>query len=185
MFESEQQFGTTLHLELYTARAEHFVGRTDVKLHIRDVKFRLVVMLNFADFLLPVAVHDLPLRILVIFLLREHVRRRNVRLAYARTKNVRACLRLILNGGGDVLRIVQVERRDRRGQVPEVLCAELVHLCGSPDGRVGIGNDVCCLFGCGGVRRGSCGSFGGRTFRGFPFRFLLLSLRFLFRYQFA
>ena len=50
---------------------EYFIGCNDVKLHIGDVEFLLVVMFYFAYFLLPVALHDLSLGVLVIFFLRE------------------------------------------------------------------------------------------------------------------
>ena len=109
MLESEEQFRRTLHLELYATRAEHFIGRSDIELHIGDVEFRFVIMLDFSDFLLPVFMHDLSLGVLVIFLLREQVRRSDVRITHARANDVRTCLRLVLHGGGDIVRVVQVK----------------------------------------------------------------------------
>ena len=97
-----------MHLQLNTTRTEHFVRRADVKLHVCDVEFRLVVMFDLADFLLPVFMHDLALGELVVFVLRQHIRRGDVGVSDARVDDVCACLRLILHGGGDVIRILQV-----------------------------------------------------------------------------
>ena len=71
MFESKEQFCRTLHFELHAAGTEYFIGCTDVEFHIGDVEFLLVVMFYFAYFLLPVALHDLSLGVLVVFFLRE------------------------------------------------------------------------------------------------------------------
>ena len=97
-----------MHLQLHTARTEHFVGGTDVEFHIGDVELTLVVVFHLADLLLPVLVHDLPFRVVVVFVLRQHVRRRHVRLADTRMNDVCSCLRLVFNGGGNIARVLQV-----------------------------------------------------------------------------
>ena len=109
VFESEEQFSRTLHLELHTAGTEHFIGRTDVKLHIGDVEFRFVVMLHFAYLLLPVAVHELAFGITVVFLLREHVRRSDIGIAHLGADDIGARLGLVLYGRGDVGWVVEVQ----------------------------------------------------------------------------
>ena len=143
MLETEEQFRTSLHLQLYTARTEDFVCRTDVEFHIRDVKLLLIVMLHFTDFLLPVLVHDFSFGILVILLLREHVWRGHIGLSYARVQDICACLRLILNASGDIRRIVQVHRTVRQIQVIKILRAELLHLRRCPNGAVRRRSSVC------------------------------------------
>ena len=109
MLESEEQLRRTLHLKLYTSGTEDLIGRTDIELHIRDVKFLLVVMLHFAHFLLPVLVHDLPLGIVVVLLLGEHVRRGDIGVADACMEHVDTRLRLVFDGRGDIVRILQVD----------------------------------------------------------------------------
>ena len=88
---------------------EHFVRRTDVELHVGDVELGLVVMLHLAYFLLPVMVHDLPLGIVVILLLGEHVRGCDVRVAQFGADNVRTCLRPVFNGCGDIIGVLKVQ----------------------------------------------------------------------------
>ena len=109
MLESEEQLRRTLHLKLHTSGTEDLIGRTDIELHIRDVKFLLVVMLHFAHFLLPVLVHDLPLGIVVVLLLGEHVRRGDIGVADACMEHVYTCLGLVFDGRGDIVRILQVD----------------------------------------------------------------------------
>ena len=109
VLESEEQLGASLHLQLHTARTEHFVRRTDIELHVGDVELGLVVMLHLAYFLLPVPVHDLPLGVMVIFVLRQHIRRRDVGLADACVQHVHTCLRLVFHGGGYITRILQIQ----------------------------------------------------------------------------
>ena len=113
MFEAEEQLRTSLHLQLHTAGTEHFIGRTDVELHIGDIKFLLVVMLYLADFLLPIPVHQLPLRVLIILVLRQHIRRGDIRVADLRTDDIGTGLRLIFHGCGDIIRVLQVHRTGR------------------------------------------------------------------------
>ena len=108
MFEAEEQLRTSLHLQLHTAGTEHFIGRTDVELHVCDVKFLLVVMFYLSDLLLPIAVHQLPFCVLVIFVLRQHIRRGDICVAYLCANDVRARFRLIFHGCGDVTRVVEV-----------------------------------------------------------------------------
>ena len=144
VLETEKQLGASLHLELHTARTEHFVRRTDVEFHVGDVELGLVVMLYFSDLLLPVPVHHLTLRVVVVFVLREHVRRCDVGLADAGVNDISACLRLIFNGGGDVVRVLQVKRTDGLLQFAEVLHAQLLHFRRSPDSAVGLRHIVRC-----------------------------------------
>ena len=106
MLEAEQQLRASLHLQLHTARTEHLVRRTDVKLHIRDVELLLVIVLHFADLLLPVFMHDLPLRKVVILLLRQHVRRRDIGVPHSRADDIRAAFRLVFYGRGDIVWIL-------------------------------------------------------------------------------
>ena len=123
VLESEQQFGGPLHLKLYTTRAEHFVCRADVELHVGNVELGLVVMLHLAYLLLPITVHDLPLRILVVLLLREHVGCGNIGVADTCVQHVGACLGLVLNGCGDVIRVAKVERGNGVVELIETLRA--------------------------------------------------------------
>ena len=109
VFESEEQFSRTLHLELHTAGTEHFIGRTDVKLHIGDVEFRFVVMLYFAYLLLPVPMHELAFGITVVFLLRKHVRCCDIGITYLCADDIGARLGLVLYGRGDVGWVVEVQ----------------------------------------------------------------------------
>ena len=95
-----------MHLQLHTTGTEHFVCRSDIEFHIGNVKLTLVIMLYFAYFLLPVTVHDLPLGVLVVFLLGEHVRRSDVGIAHLGPDDIRARLRLVFNCRGDVIRIL-------------------------------------------------------------------------------
>ena len=113
---------------MHTAGTEHFIGRTDVELHIGDIKFLLVVMLYLADFLLPIPVHQLPLRVLIILVLRQHIRRGHIRVADLRTDDIGTGLRLIFHGCGDIIRVLQVHRTGRCTQCAEVLETQLLHL---------------------------------------------------------
>ena len=195
VLEAEEQLRASLHLQLYTARAEHFIRRTDVKLHIGDVEFLLVIMLHFADLLLPVFMHDLPLRKVVILLLRQHIRRRDIRVTHLRTDDIRARLGLVLNGGGDIIRILQIQRTRRLVQLPVVLRSQLLYVRRCPVTAVRLRHKIRRLFGChfAGLYLLFAFFFGrfACSFLRLCFRFLLLfSLLlcflagFLFRHQF-
>ena len=121
MLEAEEQLRASLHLQLHTARTEYLIRRTDVKLHIGDVKLLLVVVLHFADLLLPVFMHDLPLRKVVILLLRQHVWRRDIRVTHLRPDDISARLRLVFYGRGDIIRVLQIQRTRRLHQLSVVL----------------------------------------------------------------
>ena len=182
MLEAEEQLCASLHLQLYAAGTEHFVCRTDIEFHIGDVKFLLVIMLYFAYFLLPVVVHDLPLGVLVVFLLGEHVRRSDVGIAHLGPDDVRARLRLVFNGRGDVIRILKVHGRHRAGQLAVVLRAELFHVRRSPESTIRLGDEIRHIFGF----QFFAGSYflGTSLTRSFTLRFLGLSARFLFLFCF-
>ena len=147
MLETEQQLGATLHLQLYTARAEHLICRADVELHIGDVELLLVIMLHLADLLLPVLMHQLPLGIMIVLLLRQHVRRGDVRVTYLRADDIRPALRLVLHRRGDVLRVRQVHRTAGLRQLTEVLYAQLLHLCRCPNRTVRLRHHIRRIFG--------------------------------------
>ena len=57
VLKTKKQLGTSLQLQLNTARTKYFIGWTDIELHVRDVELLFVIVLDLADFLLPVAVH--------------------------------------------------------------------------------------------------------------------------------
>ena len=142
MLETEEQFCRSLHLELYTTGSEHFIRRTDVELHVRDVELLLVVMFDLADLLLPVLMHDLPFGVPVVLVRREHVRRRYIRLTDTRMQHVRTCNGIIFDGRGNVVRILQVHRTLRQRQLLEVLRAELLDLYRRKDRAVRFGGQI-------------------------------------------
>ena len=142
VLETKEQLRRSLHLELHTAGTKDLVCRTDVELHIRDVELLLVVMLHLADLLLPVPVHQLALSVLVVLVLREHIRRSDVRVAHARAYDIGTRLGLVLDGRGDVRRVLKIERRGRLRQLAVVLRTKLAHLRWRPDGAVGLGDIV-------------------------------------------
>ena len=136
-----------MHLELDTTRTEDLVCRTDVELHVGDVKFLLVVVLHLADLLLPVLMHDLPLGVFVVLVLRQHVRRGDVRVAYLCADDIRPAFRLVLHSSGDIIRVGQVQRTLRHGQLTVVLCPELLHFRRCPYSAVRLRHIIRRLFG--------------------------------------
>ena len=97
-----------MHLQLHTARTEHFVCRTDVKLHIRDIELTLVAVLNLADLLLPVAVHLLAFAVTQILLLVKQIRRGYIHIADLRVNDVIPVIRIVLYRGR--LRVLKLHR---------------------------------------------------------------------------
>ena len=108
MLKTEKQLRTSLHLQLNATGTEHFICRTDVELHIGDVEFLLIVMLYLTDLLLPVLMHDLTLRVFVILVLRQHIRRCDIGVTHLRADDIRAVFGLVFNGGTDIARVVKV-----------------------------------------------------------------------------
>ena len=97
-----------MHLQLHTTGTEHFVRRTDVKLHIRDIELTLVAVLNFADLLLPVTVHLLAFAVTQVFLLVKQIRRGYIYIANLRVNDVIPVIRIVLHGGR--LRVLKLHR---------------------------------------------------------------------------
>ena len=182
MFESEQQFGTSLHFQLHTARTEYFIGGTDVELHVGDIEFLLVVVLNFAYFLLPVPVHDLALVVGIVFLLRQHVRCGDIRVADACVHHISARLRVVLHGSNDVARVLQIHRRTRSAPLFVIVRSVLFDQRRSPYSAIArhLRYKIRCLFGSNGISVGVGVSIGFRLFR----RLFSFLRRFLFRHQF-
>ena len=109
MLKSEEQFRRPLHLQLHTARTEDLVRRTDIEFHIGDVEFLFVVVLHLADFLLPIGVHQFLLRVGLVFGIGHQIRRCHIHITYFGMNNIIPCIRLIINGCGDISRSIQVE----------------------------------------------------------------------------
>ena len=140
-------------------------------------------MLHFADFLLPVAMHDLTLGILVVLLLGKHVRRSDIHVAHLGANDVGARFRLVLNGRSDVIRILEIHRRDRLGKFAVILCANLLHVGRRPESAVRLGHEIGNVFG----RQFFTGRYFLCTFLTccFPLCFLCLTTCFLFLRRFA
>ena len=95
MLKAKQQLRTSLQFQLHATRTEHFIRRTDIELHVRNIEFPLVIMFDFAYFLLPVTVHQLAFGIVLIFLFIKQIRCRNIRVAYLCVNDISTCHRVI------------------------------------------------------------------------------------------
>ena len=109
MLETKEQLCRTLHFQSHTTRAKHFICRTDIELHIRNVEFALIVMLYFTDLRLPILSHLFAFAVGAILVHGHHIWCSNVHISDARVHDVVARYWVILHVGGHVVWVLKIQ----------------------------------------------------------------------------
>ena len=109
MFEAKQQFRRTLQFQLHATRAKQFVCGTDIKFHIGNIKFALVIVLHLTYLPLPILSHLLTFRVRAILLCRHHVGGCYLHIANAGTHHIAVGRRIILYRSIHIIWILQIQ----------------------------------------------------------------------------
>ena len=128
MFESEQQFRRTLHLQLYTTRTKHLISRSDIKFHIGDIKLTLIIVLHLTYFLLPILSHYLTFAVRTILIHRHHIGGSYLRFTNARAHHVATTCSVILHRSCHIIGCLQIQTTLRTGQILIIVCTYTLHL---------------------------------------------------------
>ena len=109
MLKTKQQFRRTLQLQLYATRTKHLIRRTDIKLHIGNIKLALVVVFHLTNLPLPILPQLLTFRVRAILFRSHHIRGSNLHIANASTHHIAVGSRVILYRSIHIVRILQIQ----------------------------------------------------------------------------
>ena len=109
MLKTKQQFRRTLQLQLHATRTKHLIRRTDIKLHIGNIKLALVVMFHLTNLPLPILPQLLTFRVRAILFRSHHIRGSNLHIANASTHHIAVGSRVILYRSIHIVRILQIQ----------------------------------------------------------------------------
>ena len=95
----KHQFRRTLQFKLHAPGTKDPVGRPDIELHVCNVELALIIMVHFGDFLLPIVMHNLLLRVASILLTIHNNRGSHINIPYLGVQDIVSCSGIVLHGG--------------------------------------------------------------------------------------
>ena len=136
MFETKQQLRRTLQFQLYAARAKQLICWTDIKFHIGDIEFTLIIMLHLFDLLLPILAHLLTFRIGTIFFRSHHIWCGYIHITHTGTNYIAVIHRIVLDRSFHIIRILKIQTTWLAIQIIIIIHAQCLYLHRCHDCRI-------------------------------------------------